>query len=56
MNNPGKNIRHIYDSSVKLDYDMDGGTFTSVTDVNKLDEILTGDAFDFLPIQRVLLT
>ena len=50
VNNPGKNIRHIYDGSVKIDYNKDGLTFTSVTDVNKLDEILTGDAFDFLPI------
>ena len=52
VNNPGKNIRHIYDTSLKMDYTMDAGTITSVTDFNKLDEILTGDAFDFLPIQE----
>ena len=50
VNNPGKDIRHIYDGSIKIDYNKDGLTFTSVTDFNKLDEILTGDAFDFLPI------
>ena len=50
VNNPGKNVRHIYDGSLKLDYNTSIGTLTSVTDYNSLDEILTGDAFDFLPI------
>ncbi len=52
VNNPGKNIRHIYDGSLKVDYETSAGTLTSVTDLNRLDEIATGDAYDFLPIKQ----
>jgi iron complex outermembrane receptor protein len=55
VNNPGKNNRAIYDASLKMDYRADAGTFTSITGYNLTKEILTGDAFDFLPPTQSLL-
>ena len=49
VNNPGKNNRAIYDASLKMDYRTDLGTFTSISGYNLTKEILTGDAYDFLP-------
>ncbi|MDT8399232.1 MAG: TonB-dependent receptor [Pseudomonadales bacterium] len=50
VNNPGKNERDSYNASLKMQYDMDFATLTSVTAWNKTDEFSSGDAFDFLPI------
>lgn len=50
VNNPGQNDRDMYNVSLKLDYQLGGGTLTSITAYDDLEEILTGDQFDFLPI------
>ena len=50
VNNAGQNDRDIENVSLRLNYDTGAGTLTSVTSYDTLDEILTGDAFDFLPI------
>jgi iron complex outermembrane receptor protein len=50
VNNAGENNRDIDNVSLRLTYDTGGGTISSVTSYDSLEEILTGDAFDFLPI------
>jgi iron complex outermembrane receptor protein len=50
VNNPGINDRELSQVSFKLDYDLDSATFTSITSFDSIEEILTGDNFDFLPI------
>jgi iron complex outermembrane receptor protein len=50
VNNAGENGRDLTQASVKLDYDMGAATLTSITSFDTVKEILTGDAFDFLPI------
>jgi iron complex outermembrane receptor protein len=54
VNNAGIDNRDIYNVSLKLDYKADWGSIRSVTSYDKLSEILTGDAFDFLPIPESL--
>ncbi len=54
VNNDGIDNRDIYNVSLKLDYKADWGTIRSVTSYDKVSEILTGDAFDFLPIKESL--
>lgn len=54
VNNAGQNDRDLYSVSLKLNYEADFGTFTSITAYDKLQEILTGDAFNFLPIRESL--
>ncbi|WP_284734366.1 TonB-dependent receptor [Sphingosinicella terrae] len=54
VNNAGQNDRDIYNVSLRLNYETDFGTFTSVTSYDTLEEILTGDQFDFLPIEESL--
>ncbi|HEU4617085.1 MAG TPA: TonB-dependent receptor [Gammaproteobacteria bacterium] len=50
VNNAGENGRDLSQLAFKLDYDTDLGTLTSITSADRTEEILTGDAFDFLPI------
>jgi iron complex outermembrane receptor protein len=50
VNNPGQNDRDLSQLSFKLDYETGVGTFTSITSFDTLEEILTGDGFDFLPV------
>lgn len=50
VNNPGVNDRELSQVSFKVDYDADFGTFTSITSFDSIEEILSGDQFDFLPI------
>lgn len=50
VNNAGVNERDMWSVSLKLDYDTSYGTLTSITAYDDLEEILTGDQFDFLPI------
>jgi iron complex outermembrane recepter protein len=52
VNNPGMNDRELSQLSFKLDYELDSVTFTSITSFDTIEEILTGDQFDFLPIQE----
>jgi len=54
VNNAGIDNRDIYSASLKLDYTGDWGTIRSVTSYDKISEILTGDAFNFLPIPESL--
>ncbi|MEX2523418.1 MAG: TonB-dependent receptor [Gammaproteobacteria bacterium] len=49
VNNPGTNERDMYNLSLKMDYDTDYGTFTSITSYDDLEELLTGDQFNFVP-------
>lgn len=50
VNNRGVNWRDMQSFSVKLDLETAVGTLTSVTGYDTLEEMLTGDQFDFLPI------
>ena len=50
VNNRGVDERDMWSTSLKLDFETGGGTFTSVTAYDHLDELLTGDQFNFLPI------
>ncbi|HEX6997130.1 MAG TPA: TonB-dependent receptor [Gammaproteobacteria bacterium] len=54
VNNPGENGRDLSQLSLKLDYETDAGTLTSITSFDSVEEILTGDQFDFLPIEESL--
>ena len=49
VNNEGENERDMWSVSLKMDYETDYGTLTSVTAYDDLEELLTGDQFDFLP-------
>src|SRR5688572_8481517 len=55
VNNPGINDRELSGASLKLDWSSSFGTLTSVTAYDKLEEILTGDQFNFLPIEESVL-
>ena len=47
--NLGNGEKDMYNASLKLDYEADIGTFTSITAWDETEEILTGDQFDFRP-------
>ncbi len=49
VNNAGQNDRDIYNVAAKISYEGEHFTATSITSYDTLEEILTGDAFDFLP-------
>ncbi len=55
VNNPGKNERDMVTASLKLDYEADAGTFTSITAYDDLEELLTGDNFNFVPPEESLI-
>jgi iron complex outermembrane recepter protein len=55
VNNRGVNERDIQGASLKMDFETNLGTVTSVTAYDKLEELLTGDQFDFLPIEDSVL-
>ncbi|MFN7158921.1 MAG: TonB-dependent receptor, partial [Erythrobacter cryptus] len=50
VNNPGQNDRDIYNLALRIEYAGDNAPFTSVSSYDTLEEILAGDAFDFLPV------
>ena len=52
VNNPGTNERDIFNASLKLEWEGDNGTFTSITAYDDLEELLTGDQYDFLPREQ----
>lgn len=54
VNNAGQDDRDIYSVSAKIDYQADWGQIRSVTSYDRISEILTGDAFNFLPIPESL--
>ena len=39
----------MWNVALKLDFDVGGGTLTSISSYDDTEEILTGDAFDFRP-------
>jgi iron complex outermembrane recepter protein len=49
-NNPGSNERDLMNLSLKMDWELENGTFTSISSYDTMEEVLTGDAFDFIPI------
>lgn len=49
VNNPGVNERDLENFSLKMDWDFASGTLTSITSYDTVEELLTGDAFDFVP-------
>jgi iron complex outermembrane receptor protein len=49
VNNAGVNERDIYTASLKLEWNWDFGTFTAITAYDDLEELLTGDQFNFVP-------
>ncbi|QXQ05080.1 TonB-dependent receptor [Sphingosinicellaceae bacterium] len=50
VNNAGKDDRDIYNGTIRISYEGDAGRVISTTSYDKVTEILTGDAFNFLPI------
>jgi iron complex outermembrane receptor protein len=50
VNNRGQNDREITNFAAKFQYEGDSFTATSITSYDTVKEVLTGDAFDFLPI------
>jgi len=52
VNNRGQNDRDILNVAAKFRYEGDNYSFTSITSYDTVKEVLTGDAFDFLPIQE----
>ena len=55
VNNPGINDRDLSQLALKVDYDLDDSTFTSITSFDTIEEILTGDQWNFLPIEESFL-
>jgi len=47
VNNPGINERDLSNISLKMDWEFAEGTFTAITSYDTLEEVLTGDAWDF---------
>ena len=47
VNNPGKNEREFVSSSLKLEWAGSGGTLTAITAYDDVNELLTGDNFNF---------
>ncbi len=55
VNNAGINERDMFTVSLKLDWQTDAGTLTSITAYDDTEEQLTGDQFDFLPLDESLI-
>ncbi len=53
VNNAGVDERNLKGASLKADFETGIGTITSITAFDHIDELLTGDQFDFLPDPRV---
>jgi iron complex outermembrane recepter protein len=49
LNNSGEDDRKIYDAALKLTYNTEPGTFTSISGYSTVWEILTGDGYPFDP-------
>jgi len=55
VNNPGENTRDLLTFSLKLEWQGDYGSFSSITAFDDLEELLTGDQFSFLPREESFL-
>ena len=49
VNNPGNNEREFVSASLKLEWLNDFGTLTAITAYDDMDEVLSGDQFNFVP-------
>jgi iron complex outermembrane receptor protein len=49
VNNTGEDNRDLFNTSLKLDFNVGYGTVTAISAYDKTKEIATGDAFDFRP-------
>jgi iron complex outermembrane receptor protein len=54
-NNDGTNERDIFNASLRLQWSGNAGTFTSITAYDDLEELLTGDQFNFVPRAESLI-
>jgi len=54
VNNRGQNDREMWNGALKLKYSGDFGTVSNVFAYDRVTEVLTGDAFNFLPIRESL--
>lgn len=54
VNNRGQNDREMWNAALKVKYSGDFGTVQNVFAYDRVTEILTGDAFNFLPIPESL--
>jgi iron complex outermembrane receptor protein len=54
VNNRGQNDREMWNGAVKVRYQQDWGTLSNTLSYDRLTEVLTGDAFNFLPIEESL--
>lgn len=54
-NNLGYNDRDIYNFSLKLEWNWDSGTLSSITAYDDLSELLAGDQFNFVPREESLI-
>jgi iron complex outermembrane receptor protein len=54
-NNLGYNERDINNLSLKLEWNWDAGTFSSITAYDDLEELLAGDQFNFVPREESLI-
>lgn len=48
-NNPGNNEREFVSASLKFEWLTDAGTFTAITAYDDLEEVLSGDQYEFVP-------
>ena len=55
VNNPGVNDRDLSQLALKVDYDLDTATLTSITSFDTIEEILTGDQWEFLPYDESII-
>jgi len=55
VNNRGVDERVLYGTSLKLDFETPIGLVTSISSFDHIDELLTGDQFNFLPIPESAL-
>jgi len=49
VNNAGIDNRDLFTGALRLNFNLGGGTLTSVSSYNSTEEIITGDAYDFRP-------
>jgi iron complex outermembrane recepter protein len=54
VNNRGQNDREMWNAALKVRYSGDWGTVQNVFSYDRVTEVLTGDAFNFLPIRESL--
>lgn len=52
VNNAGQDDRDMYNATLKITYEGEGFKATSITAYDTVSEIITGDAYDFLPIDE----